>query len=546
MSFGPELTVEAIIDAGPGGILARIQYKFTMPVESSVHGAQAPGPGEFCPKTRLQARSPSSQQWTVLRHPILVSFGPELTVEAIIDAGPGGILARIQYKFTMPVESSVHGAQAPGPGEFCPKTRLQARSPSSQQWTVLRHPILVSFGPELTVEAIIDAGPGGILARIQYKFTMPVESSVHGAQAPGPGEFCPKTRLQARSPSSQQWTVLRHPILVSFGPELTVEAIIDAGPGGILARIQYKFTMPVESSVHGAQAPGPGEFCPKTRLQARSPSSQQWTVLRHPILVSFGPELTVEAIIDAGPGGILARIQYKFTMPVETSVHGAQAPGPGEFCPKTRLQARSPSSQQWTVLRHPILVSFGPELTVEAIIDAGPGGILARIQYKFTMPVESSVHGAQAPGPGEFCPKTRLQARSPSSQQWTVLRHPILVSFGPELTVEAIIDAGPGGILARIQSKFTMPVESSVHGAQAPGPGEFCPKTRLQARGPSSQQWTVLRHPILASFGPELTVEAIIDAGPGGILARIQYKFTMPVESSVHGAQAPGPGEFCP
>ena len=131
---------------------------------------------------------------------------------------------------------------------------------------------------------------------------MPVESSVHGAQAPGPGEFWPKSRLQARSPSSQQWTVLRHPILESFGPELTVEAIIDAGPGGILARIQSKFTMPVESSVHGAQAPGPGEFWPKSRLQARSPSSQQWTVLRHPILVSFGPELTVEAIIDAGPG----------------------------------------------------------------------------------------------------------------------------------------------------------------------------------------------------------------------------------------------------
>ena len=49
--------------------------------------------------------------------------------------------------------------------------------------------------------------------------------------------------------------------------------------------------------------------------------------------------------------------------------------------------------------------------------------------------------------------------------------------YMPELTVEAIIDAGPGGILARIQSKFTMPAESSVHGAQVPGPGEFCPKT---------------------------------------------------------------------
>ena len=38
------------------------------------------------------------------------------------------------------------------------------------------------------------------------------------------------------------------------------------------------------------------------------------------------------------------------------------------------------------------------------------------------MPVASSVHGAQAPGPGEFWPKSRLQARSPSSQQWTVGR----------------------------------------------------------------------------------------------------------------------------
>ena len=31
------------------------------------------------------------------------------------------------------------------------------------------------------------------------------------------------------------------------------------------------------------------------------------------------------------------------------------------------------------------------------------------------------------------------------------------VSFGPELTVEAIIDAGPGGILARIQPAWIRP-----------------------------------------------------------------------------------------
>ena len=171
---------------------------------------------------------------------------------------------------------------------------------------------------------------------------------------------------------------------------------------------------------------------------------------------------------------------------------------------------------------------------------------MARIQSKFTMPVESSVHGAQAPGPGEFCPKTRLQARGPSSQQWTVLRHPILASFGPELTVEAIIDAGPGdfgqnpvqihdarrdecprcsgtwpwGVLSQNQATGTGSVESTVDSAQAPDPGEFWarvdrrgnhrrwawgfwPESSTNSRCPSRRVSTVLRHLALGSFVPK-------------------------------------------
>ena len=72
----------------------------------------------------------------------------------------------------------------------------------------------------------------------------------------------------------------------------------------------------------------------------------------------FGPEGTIEATIDAGPGG---------------------------FWPESRPQARYPSSQVSTVLRHLVL--------------------------------------------GSFWPKSRLQARSPSSQQYTVLRYLILGSL---------------------------------------------------------------------------------------------------------------------
>ena len=116
----------------------------------------------------------------------------------------------------------------------------------------------------------------------------------------------------------------------------------------------------------------------------------------------FGPEGTVEASIDAGPGG---------------------------FWPESRPQARCPSSQVSTVLRHMSLES------------------LAGIQVTGMEPVESTIDSGLAPDPGEF---------------------------GPDVTVEATIDTGPG---------------------------VFWPESRPQARCPSSRISMVLRHLVLGSLG---------------------------------------------
>ena len=89
---------------------------------------------------------------------------------------------------------------------------------------------------------------------------------------------------------------------------------------GVLAKIKATGTESVESTVDSAQAPDPGEF---------------------------GQELTVEATIDAGPGGFWPESRPQARCPSSR----VPVTSPGEFWPKSRLQARSPSSQLWTVLR---------------------------------------------------------------------------------------------------------------------------------------------------------------------------------------------------
>ena len=89
---------------------------------------------------------------------------------------------------------------------------------------------------------------------------------------------------------------------------------------GVLAKIKATGTESFESTVDSAQTPDPGEF---------------------------GQEVTVEATIDAGPGGFWPESRPQARCPSSR----VPVTSPGEFWPKSRLQGRSPSSQQWTVLR---------------------------------------------------------------------------------------------------------------------------------------------------------------------------------------------------
>ena len=202
----------------------------------------------------------------------------------------------------------------------------------------------------MTVEATIDAGPGG---------------------------FWPESRPQARCPSSRVSTVLRYLVLGSFGQNPGYRhgvRRVNSGqcsgtssrgvwartdrPGnhrrwawGVLARIQATGTMPVESSA------GTWSWGVLAKIQATGTYPVQSTVdsAQAPHPAEFGPELTVQAIIDAGPGGFWPESRPQARCPSSR----VPAPGPGEFWPKSRLQARIPSSQQWTVLRHLIPGSLG-------------------------------------------------------------------------------------------------------------------------------------------------------------------------------------------